>query len=123
MKIINTANMPKAAGHYSTVIEHNGLLYISGQLPLDPITREKPDTFREEVNLIFKKLDLILKESGSARNQVLQMRIFLSDIALWPEINDLYAAFFGDHKPARIVVPSPPLHYGCSLEVEATAFV
>ncbi len=123
MKIINTANMPKAAGHYSTVIEHNGLLYISGQLPLDPITREKPDTFREEVLLVFKKLDLILNESGSARNQVLQMRIFLSDIALWPEINDLYAAFFGDHKPARIVVPSPPLHYGCSLEVEATAFV
>lgn len=108
MKIINTANMPKAAGHYSTVIEHNGLLYISGQLPLDPITREKPDTFREEVLLVFKKLDLILNESGSARNQVLQMRIFLSDIALWPEINDLYAAFFGDHKPARIVVPSPP---------------
>lgn len=123
MKIINTANMPKAAGHYSTVIEHNGLLYISGQLPLDPKTREKPDTFREEVLLVFKKLDLILNESGSARNQVLQMRIFLSDIALWPEINDLYAAFFGDHKPARIVVPSPPLHYGCSLEVEATAFV
>ncbi len=123
MKIIKTANMPKAAGHYSTVIEHNGLLYISGQLPLDPITREKPDTFREEVLLVFKKLDLILNESGSARNQVLQMRIFLSDIALWPEINDLYAAFFGDHKPARIVVPSPPLHYGCSLEVEATAFV
>ncbi|MBN1651082.1 MAG: RidA family protein [Bacteroidales bacterium] len=123
MKIIQTEKMPKAAGHYSTVIEHQGLLYISGQLPLDPITREKPDTFREEVDLVFKKLDLLLKEAGSARNQVLQMRIFLSDIALWPEINDLYAAFFGDHKPARIVVPSPPLHYGCSLEIEATAFV
>lgn len=123
MKIIDTPNMPKAAGHYSTAIEHNGILYISGQLPLDPITRKKPDTFHEEVELVFKKLELILKESGSAKNQVLQIRIFLSDIDLWPQINDLYAGFFGDHKPARIVVPSPPLHYGCSLEIEATAFV
>jgi len=115
--------MPKAAGHYSTAIEHNGILYISGLLPLDPITRKKPDTFRKEVELVFKKLELILNEAGSAKNQVLQMRIFLSDIELWPHINDLYANFFGDHKPARIVVPSPPLHFECSLEVEATAFV
>ena len=123
MKIINTPNMPKSNGHYSTVIEHNGILYISGQLPLDPITRKKPATFREEVELVFKKLELILKESGSGKDKVLQMRIFLADIELWPEINDLYANFFGDHKPARIVVPSPPLHFGCSLEIEATAFI
>jgi len=123
MKIIDTPKMPKAAGHYSTVIEHNGVLYISGQLPLDPITRKKPDTFREEVELVFKKLELILNEAGSSKSQVLQMRIFLSDIDLWTEINDLYSAYFGSHKPARIVVPSPPLHYGCSLEIEATAFL
>jgi len=123
MKIINTSKMPKAAGHYSMVIEHNGILYISGQLPLDPITRKKPATFKEEVELVLKKLELILTEAGSAKNKVLQIRIFLSDIELWPQVNDLYADFFGDHKPARIVVPSPPLHYGCSLEIEATAFV
>jgi len=123
MKIIDTPKMPKAAGHYSMVVEHNGILYISGQLPLDPVTRKKPSTFREEVKLVFEKLALILTESGSAKNKVLQMRIFLSDIELWPQVNDLYANFFGEHKPARIVVPSPPLHYGCSLEVEATAFL
>lgn len=123
MKIINTPDMPKSNGHYSTVIEHNGILYISGQLPLDPVTRKKPDTFQKEVEIVFKKLELILNESGSAKNKVLQMRIFLTNIELWPEINDLYADFFGDHKPTRIVVPSPPLHYGCSLEIEATAFI
>lgn len=123
MKIIDTPKMPKAAGHYSMVVEHNSVLYISGQLPLDPVTGKKPDTFKEEVELVFEKLDLILKEAKSARNQVLQIRIFLSDIERWPEINDIYAAFFGNHKPARIVVPSPPLHYGCSLEIEATAYV
>ena len=78
--------------------------------------------YRRAMELVFKKLELILNEAGSAKNQVLQIRIFLSDIDLWPEINDLYSNFFGDHKPARIVVPSPPLHYGCSLEIEATAF-
>lgn len=123
MKIIDTPKIPKAAGHYSTAIEHKGILYISGQLPLDPITRKKPDTFKAEVELVFKKMELILAESGSAKNKVLQIRIFLSNIELWPQINDLYADFFGDHKPVRIVVPSPPLHYGCSLEIEATAYI
>lgn len=123
MKIIDTPKMPKPAGHYSMVVEHQGILYISGQLPLDPITRKKPASIHEEVELVFKKLDLILTEAGSAKNKVLQMRIFLSDINLWPEVNDLYAIFFGDHKPARVVVPSPSLHYGCSLEIEATAFI
>lgn len=123
MRIIDTPKIPKAAGHYSTVVEHQGILYISGQLPLDPITRQKPDTFREEVELVLQKLELILQESGSSKSQVLQVRIFLSNIELWPQVNDLYADFFGMHKPARIVVPSPPLHYGCSLEIEATAYV
>ncbi|MBN2237921.1 MAG: RidA family protein [Bacteroidales bacterium] len=123
MQIINTEKMPKSNGHYSTAIEHNGILYISGQLPLDPVTRQKPNTFKEEVLLVFKKLELILNEAGSSKNKVLQMRIFLADIELWPEMNDLYADFFQDHKPARIVVPSPPLHYACSLEIEATAFI
>lgn len=123
MRIINTPNLPKNAGHYSTAIEHNGILYISGQLPLDPVTRLKPATFKEEVMLVLSKLELILIESGSSKSRVLQMRIFLADIELWPEINDIYAEFFGEHKPARIVVPSPPLHYGCSLEIEATAFI
>jgi len=115
--------MPQSAGHYSMVVEHNGILYISGQLPLDPVTREKPATFEEEVALVFQKLDLLLTEAGSARNQVLQVRIFLADIDRWGELNQLYANFFGNHKPARIVVPSPPLHYGCALELEATAFI
>ncbi|HAG16070.1 MAG TPA: enamine deaminase RidA [Bacteroidales bacterium] len=123
MRSIETPNMPKSNGHYSTVMEHNGILYISGQLPLDPISRLKPATFKEEVELVFKKLDLILNEAGSSKHKVLQMRIFLSDIELWPQMNELYAAFFENHKPARIVVPSPALHYGCSLEIEATAFV
>jgi len=123
MKIINSAKMPQPAGHYSTVIEHNGILYISGQLPLDPITRKKPETFQEEALLVFNKLDKILNEAGSSKNNVLQIRIYLSNIDLWPTLNELYANFFADHKPARIVIPSPALHYNCSIEIEATAFV
>ena len=115
--------MPQPAGHYSTVIEHNGILYISGQLPLDPITRKKPETFQEEALLVFNKLDKILNEAGSSKNNVLQIRIYLSNIDLWPTLNELYANFFADHKPARIVIPSPALHYNCSIEIEATAFV
>ena len=72
MKIINTAKMPQPAGHYSTVIEHNGILYISGQLPLDSITRKKPETFQEEALLVFNKLDTILRTTFNMRRKTLR---------------------------------------------------
>ena len=86
-------------------------------------TIEIKETFQEEALLVFNKLDKILNEAGSSKNNVLQIRIYLSNIDLWPTLNELYANFFADHKPARIVIPSPALHYNCSIEIEATAFV
>ena len=123
MKIIKTDKMPPVKGHYSPVIEHNGILYLSGQIPTDPVTGAIPETIEEQTKLILSKIGLLLNESGSSLNQVLQVRIYLSDIELWDKVNKVYGDFFKDHKPARCVVPAGKLHHGSLIEVEAIAFV
>lgn len=123
MKIIKTEKMPYVKGHYSPVIEHNGILYLSGQIPTDPVTGKVPDSIEEQTKLVLSKIEFLLKESGSSLNKVLQVRIFLTDIDLWDQVNRVYADFFGNHKPARCVIPAGKLHYGSLLEVEAVAFV
>jgi reactive intermediate/imine deaminase len=123
MKIIRSEKIPVPKGHYSPVIEHNGILYISGQVPLDPETNSVPSLFRDQALLVLSKIGLLLNESGSSPEKVLSMRIYLSDIELWSEFNEIYSGFFGAHKPARCVVPVGKLHYGCLIEAEATAYI
>jgi len=123
MKIIKTEKIPVPKGHYSPVIEHNGILYLSGQVPTDPVTGDVPATIEEQTRLVFSKIELLLKESGSSLNKVLQVRIFLTDIDLWDTVNKVYAGIFCEHKPARCVIPVGNLHFGSLLEVEAVAFV
>lgn len=115
--------MPEVKGHYSPVVEHNGILYLSGQIPVDPLTGTIPHTIEEQTSLVLRKIELLLIESGSSLNQVLQMRIYLTDIELWDQVNKVYSEFFSGHKPARCIVPAGRLHYGCLIEAEATAFV
>ena len=123
MKIIKTDKMPPVKGHYSPVIEHNGILYLSGLIPTDPVTGAIPETIEEQTKLILSKISLLLNESGSSLNQVLQVRIYLSDIELWDKVNRVYGEFFKEHRPARCVVPAGKLHHGSLIEVEAVAFV
>ena len=123
MKIINTENMPKSNGHYSHCVEHNGVLYISGQLPFDPKTREMPEGIVAQAHKVLSNLKLILTEAGSSVNQVMQVRIYIPDVELWGAVNEVYAEYFVEHKPARCVVPSRELHFGALIELEATAYV
>ena len=74
--------MPKANGHYSQCIEHNGLLYLSGQLPIDQITRTIPSSIEEQTDLVLKNISCILTEAGSSKNQILQVRVYISNIGL-----------------------------------------
>ena len=68
-------------------------------------------------------MENLLLAAGSDRNHVLQVRIFVSDIDLWDRINTTYASWFGEHRPARAIIPCGELHFGCLLELEATAAV
>ncbi len=123
MEIIETLNMPKSNGHYSQCIQHNGILYLSGQLPIDPATKAIPESIEEQTDLALKNIGLILNEAGSSIKKVLQMRIYISDISLWDKVNERYSVFFKDHKPVRSVIPTRDLHFGCLIEVEATAII
>lgn len=113
--------MPESNGHYSQAIAHNGVLYISGQLPVDPLTKVIPPSIEEQTQVTLKKIGLILEEAGSSKQQIIQMRVYISDIALWDKVNSIYAAFMGDHKPVRCIVPTRELHFGCLIEIEAIA--
>ena len=123
MKIISTDKMPPVKGHYSPVVEHNGILYLSGQVPINPETLIIPETIEEQTRLVLSKINLLLNESGSSKSKVLQVRIYLSDISLWDQVNKIYSDFFLNHKPARCVIPAGKLHFGCLIEVEAIAFI
>ena len=121
MNIIQTENMPIANGHYSQCIEHNRILYLSGQLPIDRKTKTIPPTITEQTNLVLQNIETILHEANSDKNHVLQVRIYIPDVELWDKVNTVYSTFFGAHKPARCVVPTNALHYGALIEVEVTA--
>jgi len=123
MKIIQNPDMPTSNGHYSMCIEHNGTIYTAGQLPIDPESKAIPETIEEQTKLVLHKIETIVQAAGSSKDQIIQMRLYVSNIELWARVNAVYAEFFGDHKPVRAVIPTRDLHYGCLIEVEAVAAV
>ena len=122
MNFIHVPEAAPAGGHYSQAVSHNGLVYISGILPVTVSGEKLTDApLARQVESVLSTLWHVLKAANSAPDQVLQVRIYITDMADWPEVNRLYASFFGNHKPARAIVPVPALHYGLNIELEATA--
>ena len=124
MKSTYTENAPAPGGHYSQAIVHNGLVYVSGQLPIDPKTGEKQTgSIEEQTRLVLQNLSAILDASGSSLKKVLKVTVYISDISLWGKVNEVYAEIFGNHRPARAIVPTKDLHFGFKLEVDAIAAI
>ncbi|MCU0338281.1 MAG: RidA family protein [Spirosomaceae bacterium] len=124
MELIFTPNASTPAGHYSQAVVHGGLVFVSGLLPVTPTGEKLTDANVEtQITQVLESLEAILTAAGSAKNKVLKCTVYISDIEDWPTINKVYAAFFGEHKPARAVVPVGTLHYGLNVELEAVAAV
>jgi len=124
MEYINTHFAPEPSGHYSQAVVHAGLVFVSGQLPIDPKTGEKQlGTIEEQSARVLANLEAVLKASGSGKGKVIRVTVYVSNIVLWDRVNKVYADFFGDHKPARVVVPTRDLHYGFQIEMDAVAAV
>lgn len=124
MTFIQTPNAPVPGGHYSQAVVHNDLVFISGILPITPEGQKMTDaTVAEQTQQILANLDAILQAAGSRRDQVMKVSVFITDMSAWATVNAIYADFFGNHRPARSVVPVNPLHYGFAIELEATAVV
>ena len=123
-KSVSSQHVPSPAGHYSQAMIHGDTVYVSGLLPVQKGVEINPGlSFDEQVEIVFNNLKQILEEAGSSLNQVIKVTVYITDISLWPAFNQLYSNIFGNHKPARVVVPVPELHYGFKIEVEAVAAV
>ncbi|WP_339226711.1 RidA family protein [Oceanobacillus sp. FSL K6-2867] len=124
MKPVHTEYSKQQGGHYVPGMEYNGVLYISGQLSKDPQTGMVPSGgIKAEAEQALANLELVLKARSLVREDVIFCRVYTPDVVYWDEINDVYAKFFGEHKPARAIVPTNPLHFGCLIEIEAMAAI
>jgi len=117
-------NAPKPAGHYSPAVVHNGLVFVSGQLPLDLETRQPfTGAIETQTELALRNVEAALKAAGSDLQRVLQMTIYVSEMELWDAVNKAYAQILGEHRPARAIVPVKDLHFGTKIEIQAIAYV
>lgn len=124
MKKIKLPNVPEPKGHYSSAVVHNGLIFVSGQLPRNAETGEiETGAIEAQTELALRNVEAILHVAGSDLNHVLQLTIYVSEIGLWDKINATYALVLGEHKPARAIVPVKDLHFGTKIEIQAIAAV
>jgi 2-iminobutanoate/2-iminopropanoate deaminase len=121
-KIITTAKAPAAIGPYSQAVEANGILFISGQIPIDTDTGEiKGISVGEQTMQILSNIRNILEESGYTLHDVVKTTCFLTDMSTFPEMNEVYARYFDEAPPARATVEVSKLPRGAKIEIEATA--
>ncbi|HNU10820.1 MAG TPA: RidA family protein [Rubrivivax sp.] len=121
---LQPVNLARPGGHYSPVVVAGGQVWVSGQLPIDRDGRKLSNApFAEQARQVLANLDAALVGARSNRLRLVQVRVYLADIAHWAEFDALYAQWLGAHRPARAVVPVPALHHGFLIEVEATALL
>jgi 2-iminobutanoate/2-iminopropanoate deaminase len=119
---VHTQDAPAPAGHYSQAVVYNGLVFVAGQLAIDPQTGEKRlGSIEEQTEQALKNVGAILKAADSDLSRVLKMTVYISDMGLWGRVNEVYARMLGDHRPARAVIPTGELHHGFLIEIDAVA--
>ncbi|CAB3679876.1 RidA family protein [Achromobacter kerstersii] len=126
MDIIHTPNATPPAGHYSQAVRANGFVFVSGQLGFLPAAEAgaRPSlavgaTAQTEAAL--RSVKAILEAAGASMGSVVNVTVYIPDIGLWDEVNRVYERAFGDHRPARAVVPTRELHYGALVEISVVA--
>lgn len=123
-KTIHTQNAPQAIGPYSQAIALDNLLFISGQIPADPQTREIVSEISEATHQVMKNLDAILTEAGSDFSKVVKATIFLKDMDDFAVVNEIYASYFTDGVyPARETVQVAKLPSDVKVEISMIAHI
>ena len=121
-KIINTGKAPGAVGPYSQATEINGMLFISGQVPVNPESAKIIDGgIKEQTEQVLKNIEAILEAAGYSLQDVVKTTCFLSDMANFKEMNEVYARYFNINQPARSTFAVKELPLGVLLEIEAIA--
>ena len=121
-KIYNSINAPSAVGPYSQAVGDKGLIFISGQIPIDPETEKIIiGDIKEQTIQIMKNIGSILKDAGMDYEHILKTTIYLKDINDFKAMNEAYAGFFADNFPARAAFQVSALPLGAMIEIEAIA--
>lgn len=122
MDIIATAAAAAPGGHYSQAVVHGGIIYVSGQLAVDPANGAKElGPIEAQARVVLHNVKSILEASGSRLDRVLKAHVYISDIAMWDEVDHIFAEYFGEHRPARAVIPTRELHHGFKIEMDVIA--
>ena len=122
MNIIKTNRAPEAIGPYSQAVKAGDLVFCSGQIPLDPVNMTLVgETIADQTEQVLLNLSEVLKAAGTGLEKVVKTTVFLKDMNNFVEMNEVYAKFFGDHKPARATVEVARLPKDVLVEIECTA--
>jgi reactive intermediate/imine deaminase len=114
--------MAAPGGYYTHAVTANGFVFISGQLPIAPDGSKNADaSFEQQAQQVLDNVAAALGGAGTAIDKLVQVRVYVTDIKLWPAFNAIYAKWIGASRPARAVVPVPELHFGFKIEIEAVA--
>ncbi len=125
MGIINitTYEAPLPGGHYSQAVVSGNVIFVSGQLPVVPLTGDRlTGSVSEQTLQALKNVLSIVKAAGGDITTIARTTIYTTDVKSWEEINRVYADFFGPVHPARSIITVAGLHHGCLVEIEAVAY-
>ncbi|MGB2752487.1 MAG: RidA family protein [Pyrinomonadaceae bacterium] len=121
-EIVSTDNAPGAIGPYSQAIKAGGLVFCSGQIPIDPSTGNfVSDVVSEQTEQVLKNLSEVLKAAGTSLENVVKTTVFLADMNDFAEMNEVYSQFFSDNKPARATVQAARLPRDAKVEIDCIA--
>ena len=115
MRRVHTDDAPAPGGHYAQGVSHGGFLFVSGQLPVESGTLE------DETRQVLDNVLAIVVAAGGDKSSIVKTTVYITDIAHWSRVNEIYAEFFGLYRPARAIVPVKELHHGFQVEIEAVA--
>ncbi|MBQ4557402.1 MAG: RidA family protein [Clostridia bacterium] len=121
IKRIYTDKAPAAIGPYSQALDTGNMLFISGQIPIDPATGTMPETVEEQAKQVLTNITNILAEAGLTMANVVKTSVFLSDLNDFAKVNEVYASFFAEPYPARSCVQVAAIPKGAKVEIETIA--
>ena len=122
-QIIVTEKAPRAIGPYSQAVSHNGLLYLSGQIPLDPATGQLIEgDVAAQTERVLENLKAVLEAAGSSLDRVLKTTVYLKDLGEFARMNEVYGRYFPENPPARATVEVARLPREARVEIEAVAY-
>ncbi|MBI6910338.1 RidA family protein [Pseudomonas palleroniana] len=120
IELIHTTNAAAPGGHYSQAVLHQGVLYVSGQLPVRANGEHSADQpFEVQASIALDNLMAILSAAGRSASDLLKVTVYVVGVEHWAAFDRVYARYLGEHRPARAVVPVAGLHHGYLIEIEA----